>query len=75
MAVDIAKTIVEKYEEKDVLECIDGFLRTAERCLKPQSGPYGESYFGFAYSQVKDARQLLVALQNKKFPSDPNIVI
>lgn len=75
MAIDIAKTIVEKYDERDVLECIDGFLRTAERYLKPQDGPYGEHNFGVAYSQVKDARQLLVALRNRKFPSDSNITL
>lgn len=75
MAIDIAKTIVEKYDERDVLECIDGFLRTAERYLKPQDGPYGENNFGVAYSQVKDARQLLVALRNRKFPSDSNITL
>lgn len=75
MAVDIAKTIVEKYKEEDVLECVDSFLRAAENQLKPQDGPYSQPRFGVAYVKVQDARLLLAAYRNKKFPSGPSVML
>lgn len=75
MAIDVPKTIVEKYGETDTLELINYYLATAEQYLRPQQSECHGVNFGFAYAQVKDARAVLKALIEKKAPKDPSIIL
>lgn len=73
MAVDLAKTLVEEYEDKDILDYIDSCLGLVKRRL--ESG--GDTIFdaGVAAANVTVAQSILKAYREKKFGTKPTQVL
>lgn len=68
---EIAKTIVETWEEERVLKCIKGALADADRTLTHLEDEDIKFAAGYASAQIESARRFLEVLYEKKYGAKP----
>lgn len=71
MAKNVAKLIVENWEDAEILDYIDECLKIADRNLDDKEGAPIVFGAGIAVTNVQVARSVLKAYREKKFGEKP----